>query len=601
VLLLRLCGFAQVTFLPGYLILATAGVRASSALQAVLRAFAVSLLANFVLVWLLTVAGVYGPAALYVVFALECAWFARLQWGKPIPADLLRRARESLRGAPAPFLLALALALATGAVFAAYALQNHDAVFGEWDAIVSWNRWALDWAQGRLPRKAFHYPQLVPASWSLLYVFSQDTVVQASARVLQALYPLGVVLVLLEAGLRRRSVPLLVAAPIWAALAHLVAAPWGALPHVLSNGYVEIPVAFFALLAVATAIYADERTEGTWLLALLFACGAALTKQAGLYVLAFVWGWGLLAVRRSGFALRSGLLVLVLVGSWYGLKELEIRAGADGSEIAWVTGGVHAGRGALERLLNAAKLLRAVPLLGSLGWPGAIAAACLLALSLRHPLQRVLVLALLLPFLAIWLLLFSYDTRNASLALPFLALALAHAFARRPAGGSVPAAPVAPLAAPDAARPRWRWTRLQVVGAAVVAVGLLGGVAYSDEDARKSQVAQQREIGDPGLNQEIYRFFDVEPVHGKVLTGYQVLGFLPGFQDRMVVDPALTLEALLAAERDPGIVFVLHAWNLMEPAAWEHMARRLERGQYRWIFDRDAPPLGYFRLVQIRP
>jgi hypothetical protein len=600
VLLLRLCALAQVTFLPGYLVLAAVGIRASSGLQAIVRAFAASLVANWVLVWVLTVAGIYGPAALYAVFAAECVWLVRLQWGKPVPADLLRRARASLLGAPLPFLLALALAIATAAAFTAYALQNHDAVFAEWDAVVSWNRWALDWAEGRLPGNALHYPQLLPASWSVLYVFSRDTVVQAPALILQALYPLGVVLVFLEAGLRRRSVPLLVAAPIWACLAHLMASTWGALPHVLSNGYADIPVAFFALLAVATALYADERADSSWLLALFFACGAALTKQAGLYVLAFVWGWGLLAVRRRDFALRSGLLVLALVGTWYGLKELQIRAGADGSEIAWITGGVHFGRGPIERVLHAAKLLRAIPLLGGLGWAGGATVVALVALSLRHPLQRVLVLGLVLPFLAIWLFLVSYDTRNASLALPVVALALAHAFARRTAGAAAPAAPSATLP-PLAAHARWPRTRLQLAGAAVLAVALGGGVAYSDVEARSSQLAQQREIGDRGLDQDLYRFFEVEPVHGKVLTAYQVLGFLPGFRNHMVVNTALTLEDLLAAERNPEIVFVLHAWNMMEPAAWDHMERRLEERRYRWIFDRDAPPLGYFRMVQIRP
>jgi hypothetical protein len=45
-------------------------------------------------------------------------------------------------------------------------------VFGEGDVSVSWNAWALTWAQGAFPTGSYGYPQFVPAIWALPYIFT---------------------------------------------------------------------------------------------------------------------------------------------------------------------------------------------------------------------------------------------------------------------------------------------------------------------------------------------------------------------------------------------------------------------------------------------
>ncbi|HET8542465.1 MAG TPA: hypothetical protein VFL83_21505 [Anaeromyxobacter sp.] len=582
--LVRAAAFVQVTFLPGYVLLVALGIDRSHRIQTLVRAFAASLVVNWVLVFVLTVTRLYHPTVLWLVFALECAWFVRLHWRRRASGDLLGIARlEPLRETPLPFQVALMLAVASAVVLGAYVLWNSDAVFTEWDAVASWNRWALDWAANRLPVNAQHYPQLVPASWSVLYVLSNDTVVQAQARMVQALYPLAIALTFIDVGLRHRSSRVLLAAPIWTILMHLIAAPWNAIPDVLSSGWVDIPVSFFGLLAVVTALYAEERTERDWLLALFFACGAALTKQAGLFALAFVWAYALVERRDRKFVLSSAALVVVLVASWYVMKQIQIQLGLDGSEIPYVTGGVHQGRGPLERVLYAGVLLGRIPYLGPLGIPALVAAAALVGIAARDARHRIIVLGLVLPFLAVWLFLYSYDTRNATLVVPLVALAMCHALPSR----EITRIP----------------TRLELVAAAGVAVAAWGAVTYVEDEARERQLAQQRRIGDPEVNAALYQFFEANPIRGRVLTAYQMLGFLPGFKDRMVALPGvLRVAELDAADGDPEIGYLLHPVGWMSPTARQAIDERVAAGRYRHVFfARSRQGLGVLRFVQLRP
>jgi hypothetical protein len=579
-LVLRLAALLQATFLPGYLLLAAAGVRSRSTVQTLVRAFAASLIVNWLLVYSLTAVGLHRPLVLYAIFVVELGWLLWLQRGRSVPTELLAGWSDAVRGSTLGFQLALGAALATVALFAGYVALNVDAVFFEWDAVVSWNRWALDWAANRFPRTTWHYPQLVPASWSILYVFTGDTQVQAQARMVQALYPLGIALVFLDAGLRRRSARVLLAAPIYAALVHAQASAWHVLPDILSGGWVDIPVSYFGLLAVATVLFAEERTTETWWLALLFGCGAALTKQAGFLVLAYVWVWALVVLEDRRFAVRSLLLVLALVGSWYVAKEIQIRLGFDDSEVGVVTVGVHAGRGALERLRFAGELLGGMRVLGATGVWGLLAALALLALSLRDAVLRPLVLGLVLPLLVIWAFLYSYDTRNASLVVPMLALAFAHALPAR----AVP----------------WVPTRLQALGG----VGVLAAVAalaYDEQAAVASQVAQQRRIDQPELNAALYQYFEENPIRGKVLTGYQIFGFLPGFHGQMIVKAGImSLADLDGAEANPEIAYVLEPPNWMSGEARWAMEQRIRAGRYRHVFH-VSTTYGPMRMVELRP
>ena len=59
-------------------------------------------------------------------------------------------------------------------VFAAFliTLSKLGHVFTDADGVRSWNRWALVWAENRMPTDTFHYPQLIPANYAISYVLT---------------------------------------------------------------------------------------------------------------------------------------------------------------------------------------------------------------------------------------------------------------------------------------------------------------------------------------------------------------------------------------------------------------------------------------------
>jgi hypothetical protein len=571
-LLVRLAGLLQVAFLPGYLIQRAFRARSNRALETMVDAFALSLLANYLLVVGLVAVGLYRPTVVHVVFAAECVAFAWLQRGVRPSVRLAHDAAEHLRAASGGYVLALAAAVVTVAMLAGKAIANWNAVFVEWDAVVSWNRWAVEWAGNAFPTTTWRYPQLQPVSWSMLYVFADDTTVQAFARILQAFYPLGIALVLLDVGLRQRSARFLLAVPLFVVLLAFQ------LKGSISSGYADVPVAFFGVLAVVTALYGDDDgTERRWWLALAFACAAAVTKQAGLVPLAFVWVVALRAVRRRGFAIGSGTLVLALVGSWYGFKEAQIRIGQESSELPGVLVTAHKGADLVDRLERAVRFTTSGG--SALGIAGAIVAAVLIALSLRDRKQRWIVLAIVLPYWLLWAIAYSYDFRNATLIVPFIALAVAH---------GLPSVP--------ALRP----TVLQLTAGAIALVGAVGFASYSEDGLRERQLAEQQMIGDARLNSALYAYFGANPIRGKIGTGYQYLGFLPGFHGRMVVFPLLSVTTLDEIDRNPEVAYVMTTPEWSSAEAWFAIEQRIRHGQYRWIFDQPSS-FGLARLVAVRP
>lgn len=51
-------------------------------------------------------------------------------------------------------------------------------VFTNWDAVVSWNQWAISWALNEFPHGTYNYPQLLPISESISYVLMDSTGIQ---------------------------------------------------------------------------------------------------------------------------------------------------------------------------------------------------------------------------------------------------------------------------------------------------------------------------------------------------------------------------------------------------------------------------------------
>lgn len=530
-----------------------------------------SLLLNYGLVVGLTAFHLYTSAIIYLVLVAEgILLLLCFKPGEKHPLTVTCRCPDFSTGGR---ILLVAAAMAIAALVY-YAAVNAGEVFRLFDAVVSWNRWAVDWAHNTFPYKTAEYPQLIPANWSLTYVIINNYDVQLFARALMPLFPLGIMLLLLDWSFKQNSQEGL-AAVLFFSLMMLYFYE----PAAMIDGYVDIAVAFFGLLVCSSIYHQSADGLRSWremLVAGLFAAGAALTKQAGIFVLAAFAGWSVWYIRKNysgqgreaARCLSTVLAVIVIVGAWYLAKELQIARGMDYSAVQLVTHDIYGGASLPQRLINGAGLL--VNARGEAGFPifVVLSAAFVSGLGCR----RTWIGGILsIVYIIIWGLFFSYDTRNLTLVYPVLALIMAR-------GISV-------LIGPWSYRWGWgliiitislagftfltgffktvwlshnlvRWGMIAaIVLGAVPAVVFIkrgrlilpgpvllftllvlvigaGSYVYTAPVLTASQLEKQEQLGITGLNQMVYQYERQQGINGKILSDYIFLPFLPDLREK---------------------------------------------------------------------
>src|SRR5215467_9442754 len=136
----------QVCFAPGYLLLKMARWEARSILQSVVYTFALSLIINYSLVYLLTAFGAYNSTVIYGLMISETAlglWLWRKHgFSFRSRGDLSRWAERQveifgLRHISA--CVVFGLAIASLYVFARVFYSNLGSIFNQWDDVNSWD------------------------------------------------------------------------------------------------------------------------------------------------------------------------------------------------------------------------------------------------------------------------------------------------------------------------------------------------------------------------------------------------------------------------------------------------------------------------------
>jgi hypothetical protein len=553
--LLGVLGLVQTVFLPGYLIVRSLRI-GGGLIAGLVLSFGLSLVANYLLVTGLVVLGIYRPAVMYSIFAAELLgwlWLDRRRLQLPL-GDVTSRIGGQLR----TFLrdiececpirsrgLRFAIIGATLAVivgFAAAGIAEFGRIFQQWDAVVSWNRWAVEWASDRLPQMTSYYPQLLPANDSLSYVFMQTSEVWAFAKAVQFLFCLMLLLAMLDAARRTGNFGLVAG----------VATTYGLLVallryRMLSSGYADAPLAFFSWMPVYALLRADCAKDDSfrfrWLVVgALFAAGAALTKQLSLYVAVvyplLAWAW---APNRGSLrgTLRLYLLIALLVAPWYLYKLADIRSGGDVNNTSILVGEAHAGRELPARFAHAGDLLA-----DAISLPGAGLLLFAVAASLRDPRSRWTLGLFVVPLGLLWAVAFSYDLRNLAMLAPFVGAAAGTGLVRivcwaeRRLGWAV-RSKSHPVISDVRGTRRDQPTRhaLRVWHAAgVLFILLIASVqGVRDESLLSLQQRQQRRIGIPDLNERLYQFSASNADQSLIATDYLALHWLPDIGPRSVV------------------------------------------------------------------
>ncbi len=457
-----------------------------------------------------------------------------------------------------------------------------------WDAVVSWNRWAVSWAGNGVPTATWRYPQLLPINLSLTYVFIGTTEVQLFAKAAAAVFPVASLLLLGDLAVRRRSAGYLVA------LVALGVFNFLTLEWLLVEGYADLPVAFMVLASIYLLELAQEskvrRERAIWTgLAVAIAVGAALTKQGGLL---WALGFPIMAAlnwrdidcadgpgRPEAWKVASVCagIILMAAAPWYVFKQVQFQNGTDQTEQVYVEQ-ANGGRTFGQRAKHVhAKLVEAtsnvaVNLLLPLALLGAVAVR-----RWRRP-----AILYAVPYAALCVGLTSYDLRNLSPLWPVLFTA----------GGAGWAEWLGPKRF-TACLPRLPGPWSAVLGAvvALVLATEMLGENVKEGRLRWVQMVHQRKLGGERLSSELYAYVERNGLKGRILTNFQLLHFMPDMASAYHYDDLLHPETVQQSIEDISIRYLLvpvKAGILFEASIRKDIDSRLEQGTLRLIFEADG-------------
>lgn len=519
--------------LPGYIISRFLKDYKSNAVLSTVQVISFSLLFNYLLNYCLATVGLYTANVIWALICLEilAVILGGVLKSRKIKAGSLKEylKRMYVKDGPVFFLLYL-ISVAVIVLYLLKAVESFGDVFRYWDAVVSWNRWAVEWAGNQVPSMTGHYAQLIPANLSIAYLLIGDSSIQFFSRAVMIVFPLMSLLLFLGMGIKKRNYYYLISLLLY----HLILRYFYKFDFIF-EGYVDIAVAFFALLTFLIIHSGEKELSVSRVLKVFsFASAATVTKQAGLYILIYSIVWLIYRIITGRKELKGRviklsatalLVILTVSGSWYIVKEIQIKQGKEYSEVQVVTQNIHGGRDMVERFKHGLYVLTEKPHCEfsdeageySRAGLGAIAVFALLGLFYRRSRNPLIFIGI--PFYLLWSFYFSYDFRNLTLAFPFIALA---------AGGG--------LYFITGKLIKYSRSGLQIypgriVLTLVVVAAVMGNTVFRKEILKADQIDKQRKIGKVSYNKRLFQYKRVFGLKGRILTGYQYLASVPGFRN----------------------------------------------------------------------
>lgn len=432
-------GVLQMVLLPGLLCRKFFKIR-SNVFSDTVIVFGLSLFINYLLIFLLTPLHLFSQAVMLGIVAAELvilvfiykdtllisfeAVLKKLQgWLSQVELFRLGDASDSAFSSVIEkllFLLSIILASIDIVWMANRFINNIGTVFNSWDAVVSWNVWAIEWARGIIPNSSI-YPQLITANWAISYVLLGGIPLQIFAKIIMPLFSLLMLVMLFDLGLRNRSFGIL----LGVLFTRLVIKKFTG--EFISDGYMDLPATFFGFASVYFLLIGENTGDKKYLVILsaLFATAAALTKQAGIFSLLMFPLLAFLLTKKNAKEqdnkeLTKTILIsfgigLLIALSWYLLKWIRIQSGNEFSNVSYVTQGIYSGASYVDRAINAVKSLSKY----------AYFLAYLVVAIFFVPRQYKWITAFVIfPYTLIWMFFFSYEPRNLALIFPFWGLVI---------------------------------------------------------------------------------------------------------------------------------------------------------------------------------
>jgi hypothetical protein len=527
--------FFQLTFIPGFIFLKFFRLRNTGFLGTIIYSFGLSLLINYLLVYHLTLAGIYVPVTVYAILVIELILAVILVLKKRLilSGGLYLDLSSEIRSFPQNIMPVLSILAILGSIYFFFA--DYMGVFTHWDAVFSWNRWAIDWYLNDIPALTYLYPQLIPANWSLSYMMMQDSSLQFTARSIMSLFAILVPVIFFDLYLKKKKMAFPVSIIFFSILVLLYSI------HYIGSGYVDFASAFLSAAALHAMLITDNKKPDSKniLTVFMLASAAAAAKQAGLVMLVFaiIWFIWLMAVNRKSlerqviFKNTMAVLLVILVSLyWYIVKAADIAGGRDFSTLKFLLVDIHHDAGLWERFLSSLGLLRASPVF-------LLVLAALSLMGLFNRKSRWFTMGITIPSFLLWALFFSYDDRNIIMTFPFLAWSGASGFmfflkeirAEKILAKFSSKYPGLFRKRPDIKIKLWPrhvffLLAFSLILGLIFLAGSYGGILKED------QLEKQSRIGNSSINEMLYDYREDNRIDGKIITDYYWVTVLPGFE-----------------------------------------------------------------------
>jgi len=502
-----------------------------------------------------------------------------------------------------------------------YFFSNLGKVFNVWDAIFSWNRWAVDWSTNQLPVLTYEYPQLLPANWSLSYVIIQNTDVQAFAKAIMPLFSIFTTLLFFDLAKKKNNLAYFMGLIIYGLILYSLYRQF------ITSGYVDIAVSFFAFLSFYVYVYNKKEEFGIQniILITIFACAAAITKQSGLIVLLFATVYDIWYLYKNKKQLSKKVflkviillifIILIVVFLWYLIKEIQIVSGVDLSSIKYCIHDIYKGDNLIQRLNNVIQkyfISRSIP-----ERIISIFMSFFLLLGLFKKESRWILIIFIYPFILIWCFFFSYDHRNLAVLLPFLAYSSAFGinfFIEKvykiwPGLKKIMNFKLMYNFEKESFYVNFRKYNIFLTIIAIFLVLILS-FTINDNSIIEQQLSLQRQLGYPALNDLIYKYKNEKGIEGQIITDYWHLGLLPEFKDssRRIAFPGVDCNSNVLAifyDNDPfdkisSDTNYLLLSNRLSEEILEKINKKIIDGEYNLIFEFEEYVLEDNRLEEYK-
>lgn len=458
--------------------------------------------------------------------------------------------------------------------------NNIGTVFNTWDAVMSWNTWAITWARGLMPNVQLTYPQLLPLNLSLTYLLMNNFQVVLFAKAIMPIFALLTVLTVFELAIEEKRYGYFLAV----VLVYLLYKNF--LGEYIADGYADIPVAFMALTALVPYLRNETLSANRkdYVLSILIAAAAGLTKQVGLFVLILLPVFILLSEKGIDKKTVGRLFAwcgvgILLVLPWYlpiGLQVVNNFA---------KSGFAHYISHSTQVQGTSSPIVRVFEAITGLEKYAALYLFLIPTWFLLNKKQRLLSGLFVLPFTILWAVVASYSERNLSITFVFVAI-------------------LCGLAVENIFEILFRWFdrikfgRILGLSLIVLLVVPLGYFAWKNSDEKLINLwkTEQSQIFSPEINDALYGMDRSDPSCKKIITNYPVR-FLPGLEEMQTNSYFDDYEFYETLINKTEICWILVP-NYSNKQITDEINNKLASGEYQLLFSSDnwVP----YRLIKIK-